>query len=163
MHLTWTTPTDAGGLTIDDYVIEWSIDGTTWTTIDDGVSVATEFGLNGLTNGATYWFRASAVNAMGTGASSELVEATPAGPSAAPGGLTTAVAPATGVGSGQVKLTWTASVVSNVGVVHSRAGSLLRVVSDASRPVVKDEDGVRISSTSISSSRCTRCGSASVH
>jgi hypothetical protein len=92
VHLTWTIPTDVGGLTIDDYVIEWSIDGTTWTTIDDGVSVATGFSLNGLTNGATYWFRVYAVNAIGTGASSEVVEATPA----------------TGFGSGQVKLTWTA-------------------------------------------------------
>ncbi len=108
VQLTWTTPADAGGLTIVDYVIEWSVDGTTWTTIDDGVSLSTGFTVGGLTNGTTYSFRVSAVNALGTGASSDVVEATPAGPSAAPTGLTAAVAPATGVGSGQVKLTWIA-------------------------------------------------------
>jgi hypothetical protein len=47
------------------------------------------------------------VKALGAGAFSE-AQATPAGLSAAPGGLTAQVAPATGVGSGQVKLAWIA-------------------------------------------------------
>ena len=73
----------------------------TWTRVDDGVSTATTSTVGGLTNGTQYRFRVAAANAVGTGSWSATVTATPVGSPAAPGGLTAAVAPATGVGSGR--------------------------------------------------------------
>jgi hypothetical protein len=108
VQLTWTAPASTGGAAIGDYVIEWSLDSTTWTTVADGVSAATGFTVGGLSNATTYSFRVAAVNAAGTGAWSDVVEATPLGAPVAPGGVTAAVAPTAGVGSGQVKLSWVA-------------------------------------------------------
>ena len=101
VQLTWIAPADDGGSTITDYVIERSTDGITWTTVDDGVSTATASTVRGLVNGTQYPFRVAARNVVGTGPGA-------AGPGnarwtpAAPGGLRAAVAPAAGVGSGQV-------------------------------------------------------------
>jgi titin len=106
VKLTWSAP-DNGGSAITDYLIQSSTDGVTWTTVDDGVSTVPAFNAQGLTNGTAYWFRVAATNAFGTGSSSAIATATPAWKPAAPAGLTTAVAPTSGVSSGQVKLTWT--------------------------------------------------------
>ena len=43
----WTPPDDVGGTEVTDYVIQQSLDGTTWTTVDDGVSTDTVFRLSG--------------------------------------------------------------------------------------------------------------------
>ena len=86
--MSWTAPTDDGGSAVTDYRIESSVDGATWTAVDDGVSTATTSTVSGLTNGTIYQFRVAAVNAVGTGSWSATVAATPAGPPAAPGGLT---------------------------------------------------------------------------
>ena len=53
------------------------------------------------------------VNALGQGPWSAMVQATPGGSRPLPSGLTAAVAPAAGVGSGQVKLTWTGPASDN--------------------------------------------------
>ena len=63
-----------------------------------------------LTNGTRYFFRVAAANEVGNGDWSATIEATPAWKPGTPTGLTAAVAPAEGVGSGQVKLTWNAPV-----------------------------------------------------
>jgi subtilisin family serine protease len=105
--LAWTAPTSTGGAPITDYLIERSADGTTWSAVDDGVSTATGFSIGNLDNGTTYSFRVAAVNAVGTGVWSDVVAATPAWIADAPNGLMGAVAPVAGVGSGQVKVTWT--------------------------------------------------------
>jgi subtilisin family serine protease len=107
VKLSWTAPFD-GGAAITDYVIERSTNQTTWTTLTDGVSTATTYTETGLSGGTAYWYRVSAKNSIGTGATSATTSATPATLPAAPSGLTGAVAPAAGVGSGQVKLSWTA-------------------------------------------------------
>jgi hypothetical protein len=113
IKLTWN-PAVSNGAAITDYVIELSVDGgATWTTVNDGVSTATTFTVSGLTNGTQYSFRIAARNAVGSGAWSPTVLATPLGAPAAPSGLTAAAAPAAGVGSGQVKLTWNAPAASN--------------------------------------------------
>ena len=107
VKLSWTAPS-SNGSSITDYVVERSVDGNTWTTVSDGVSAATGSLLSGLTNGTPYSFRVAAVNAVGTGTSSAAVQATPLWKSAAPSGLSAAVAPANGLGSGQVELNWSA-------------------------------------------------------
>ena len=113
VRLTWSAPTDTGGTAITDYVVE-SLEPSGWTTIDDGVAAATTFTVRGLTDGTSYTFRVAATTTVGTSAWSSTVTATPGGPPAPPGGLTAAGAPASGAGSGEVKLTWTAPVAGTV-------------------------------------------------
>jgi titin len=110
VKLSWTAPTDPGAAPITDYVIEYSTDGSSWGRIVDGVSTATTSTVTMLTNGTRYSFRVAAVNEVGDGDWSTTMDATPAWKPGAPTGLTAAVAPAEGVGSGQVKLTWDAPV-----------------------------------------------------
>ena len=97
-----------GGSPVTDYVIEQSTNGTTWATVVDGVSTATSHTVSGLSNGTAYQFRVSARNAVGDGPSSVAVTATPRTVPSVPLALVAAVAPVSGVGSGQVRLTWSA-------------------------------------------------------
>jgi hypothetical protein len=109
VRLTWTPPLT--GTTLDDYVIQYSVDDGPWTpfaTVDDGRSTATSYTVGGLSNGTNYAFHVAAVNATGVGWWSETVQATPFGEPAAPTGLRGAVAPAAGLGSGEVRLNWSA-------------------------------------------------------
>ncbi len=106
VKLTWNAPAN-NGAGITDYFVESSVDGTTWTTVDDGVSTATTYTVGGLTNGTRYWIRVSAKNGVGLGPWSQVVEATPVAVPAAPGGLT-AVAPITALGT-QARLSWNAA------------------------------------------------------
>ncbi len=107
IQLTWTAPAD-NAMPITDYTVARSVDGTTWSIVDDGVSTDTAASVRGLTNGTRYSFKVAAENGFGIGPWSTIVQATPTAKPSAPLGLTAAVAPAVGVGSGQVKLTWTA-------------------------------------------------------
>ncbi|MDA8887098.1 putative Ig domain-containing protein [Pontimonas sp.] len=84
--LSWTAP-GSGGSAITDYVIEQlDPDGSTWTTLTDGVSTSTSFTVTGLTNGTSYSFRVSAKNTIGTGTVSSTVSATPTVPAPSGGG-----------------------------------------------------------------------------
>ncbi|MEK7295335.1 MAG: fibronectin type III domain-containing protein, partial [Actinomycetota bacterium] len=104
VSLTWTAPNN-GGSAITDYVVESSPDGTTWTVFADGVSTAASATVTGLTNGTAYTFRVSAVNAVGTGATSTASSAVT--PATVPGAPTSVVGTS---GNTQVSLTWTAPV-----------------------------------------------------
>ena len=107
--LSWTAPISNGGSAITDYVVEYSSNGgSSWSTFTDGTSTVTSATVTGLTNGTAYTFRVSAVNAAGTGAASATVTATPRTKPGAPQSVTAVVAPASGVGSGQVKVSWSA-------------------------------------------------------
>jgi titin len=109
VNLTWTTPANTGGLVLAGYQVAWSADGVSWTTADHWDPADTSFTVTGLTNGRSYRFKVAGVTGLGSGAWSAPVHATPAWrPAARPTDLTAAVAPARGVGSGQVNLTWTA-------------------------------------------------------
>jgi Subtilase family/Fibronectin type III domain len=108
VRLTWDSPTDDGGAAITDYVVQDSTDGTTWRTISDDHYPLQVFQTGGFATGAPRWFRVAAKNAVGQGPWSSTVELTPLGVPSDVTGLTTTVAPATGVGAGQVKLDWTA-------------------------------------------------------
>lgn len=81
----WTAPS-SGGSTITDYVIEYSTDGSVWTTFNDGLSTTASTTISGLTNGTAYYVRVSAVNVAGTGtavtsATTSTPRTTPSAPS----------------------------------------------------------------------------------
>ena len=66
--LTWTPPAQTGGLSLTDYVIQYSSNsGTTWTTFNDGTSTATSATITGLTSDTAYIFRVAALNIAGAG------------------------------------------------------------------------------------------------
>ena len=79
-----------------------------WTVLTDGVSTTTSYLVTGLTNGTGYQFRVSAHNAVGDGPTTTPVTATPRTVPTVPTALAAAVAPASGVGSGEVRLNWAA-------------------------------------------------------
>jgi Fibronectin type III domain len=106
--LTWNAPA-SHGQEISDYHIEQSSDGVTWTTVADDVSTATTFTVGELTGETNYAFRVAAENAIGVGPASDVASAAPLWTPAAPGELTARVAPAAGVASGEVDLSWAAA------------------------------------------------------
>jgi len=77
VSLTWTAPSSNGGSAITDYIVQYSTNGLTWTTFNDGVSTSTSTTVTGLTNGTLYYFRVAAVNSVGTGPYTSSVSATP--------------------------------------------------------------------------------------
>lgn len=78
--LSWSAPSD-GGSAITDYLIERAPDVAgspgTYATVTDGTSTATTYTDTGLTNGSIYWYRVSAINAIGTGTASTAASASP--------------------------------------------------------------------------------------
>lgn len=68
--LAWTAPFN-GMAAITDYIIEYSTDGSSWTTFAEGVGTGTTTTITGLTNGTPYFTRVSAVNSTGTGAAAQ--------------------------------------------------------------------------------------------
>ncbi|MEY4068921.1 MAG: hypothetical protein RLZZ332_1257, partial [Actinomycetota bacterium] len=104
--LSWSAPTQAGGASVTDYLIEYSSNnGTSWSTFADGVSTATSATVTGLTNGTTYSFRVSAMNSAGTSAPTDVVRVAVGVPSV-PTGLTATA------GGAQVVLRWTAPALN---------------------------------------------------
>ena len=95
--LTWQAPGSNGGSPITGYTATASPGGATCTTT--GALFCT---VGGLTNGVNYSFTVTATNAVGTGAPSNAMSATPATAPSAPT-LLTATA-----GASQVTLTWSA-------------------------------------------------------
>ena len=77
IRLNWIAPASNGGSAITDYIIQRSPNGTTWTTVSDGINTATAYTVTGLTNGVRYYFRVFANNAAGTSPASPAVSATP--------------------------------------------------------------------------------------
>jgi hypothetical protein len=98
--LSWSAGSN-GGSAITDYLVEYSADGSTWSTFADGTSSNTSATVTGLTNGTAYSFRVSAINSVNTGVASSVVSATPNVPPT-PTGLTATP------GNASVTLSWTA-------------------------------------------------------
>ena len=82
--VTWTAPTVTGGTAITGYKVESTVDdGTTWATAAaDTASTAVTATYSDLTSGASYSFRVSAINAVGTGTASTASVAVQTGPPA---------------------------------------------------------------------------------
>jgi len=74
LHLNWTAPASNGGSAITNYLVEAKLSsGSTWYTVAHPASDETAIEIfSGLTDGQTYDFRISAINAQGTGPSMTL-------------------------------------------------------------------------------------------
>jgi titin len=70
--LAWRAPGSNGGGAISNYIIEYKVDGpsVTWTRFPRVASSATTATVTSLTNGTSYLFRVTAVNAAGIGPAS---------------------------------------------------------------------------------------------
>ena len=77
VRLSWKAPSSNGGAPILDYVVQISLNGTTWTTVPDPVSTGLTLTVTGLTNGVKYWFRVAAANAAGKGTNTSRRSVTP--------------------------------------------------------------------------------------
>lgn len=66
--LSWSAPSSQGDAAITDYSIQYSTDGTHWSSFAHTASTLTSATITGLTNGTSYQFRVAAINAWGTGA-----------------------------------------------------------------------------------------------
>ncbi len=108
--LSWTVPSDNGGVPITGYQIESSADGADWGNsplVENTGNNKTTYTDTGLTEGTTRYYRVSAINRIGTGAPSDEVSATTQAISApdAPTNLTAAAS-----GQTRIDLSWTAPV-----------------------------------------------------
>ena len=108
INLSWTAPADDGGSDITGYRIEVSPNGTSsWNDLVANTGSTTTYSHTGLDAGDTRHYRVSAINSVGTGAASNVDDATTdaAAPTVpgAPTGLT-----ATASGTTTIDLSWTA-------------------------------------------------------
>jgi len=107
VDLSWAAPASDGGQPIDDYEIQYKIDGqpdSSYATFADGLASVTTATVTGLVNGTAYVFRVRAHNSVGN--SDWSPASLPVTPGIVPGApLNLALA---GVGNSQVQLTWDA-------------------------------------------------------
>jgi len=76
IDLSWTAPSD-GGSAITGYFIERSTNGVTYSTlVANTFTTSTTYTDTGLTSAQTYYYRVSAINAIGTGTASSAASAT---------------------------------------------------------------------------------------
>ena len=109
INLSWTAPADTGGRVISGYTIEVSSDsGSSWSDLVANTNnTTTTYAHTGLAASTTRHYRVSAINSVGSGAASNIDNATTGTPAAtapgAPTGLT-----ATASGTTRIDLAWTA-------------------------------------------------------
>jgi hypothetical protein len=103
VSLTWSAPASNGGSAITNYFIEYKLSATsTWSTFSHATSTATSATITSLINGASYDFRVSAINSVGTSSPSNTATAIPATVPGVPTSLSGVI------GDSQVALTWVA-------------------------------------------------------
>ena len=126
-HLSWTAPSN-GGSAITSYVVSYTPQGGSASTVDTG-STGTTYNLGSLTNGTQYSVTVAAKNAIGTGTASNVATGTPATKPSAP----------TGVGAtphnASADVTWTAPA-SNGGATISKYTVI--ATPSAGSPITKD-------------------------
>jgi len=74
--ISWTAPASNGGTAVTDYIIQSSLDNSSFSTFGDGASTTTSTTVTGLTSSTLYYFRIAAVNAVGTGSYTTSVSTT---------------------------------------------------------------------------------------
>ena len=109
IDLDWTAPADDGGASISGYRIEVSPNGTSsWTDrVADTGTTTTTYSHTGLSAGTTRHYRVSAINANGTGAVSNIDDATTDDAATTVPGAPTSLT-ATASGSTRIDLDWDA-------------------------------------------------------
>ena len=101
VYLSWSAPADDGGFPIKYYLVYRSVQsGSGYAQVANVTTIS--YNDTGLTNGQTYYYKVSAVNALGEGANSTEVSAMPVGPPSAPQSLSSQS------GVGWIYLTWQA-------------------------------------------------------
>jgi len=60
--LSWSAPDNLGSPVLNDYVVQYSTDGSTWTTINDGISATPSLPISNLIVDTDYWFRVRGEN-----------------------------------------------------------------------------------------------------
>lgn len=77
INLSWTAPSNNGGSAVTGYEIDRSNNGgSTWSTVASNTgSIGTTYSSTGLTANATYTFRVSAINVVGTSSPSNIASA----------------------------------------------------------------------------------------
>jgi len=80
INMVWSEPAEDNGGIITDYSIQYSTDGTNWTTVDHAPSTIPAISVTGLTNSTTYSVRVAAINLAGTGSYVSEANLTPAVP-----------------------------------------------------------------------------------
>ena len=79
IDLSWIAPSDNGGANITGYKIEVSTNGSSWSDLEANTdSTSTTYAHTGLMAGNTRHYRVSAINSVGTGAASDVANATTA-------------------------------------------------------------------------------------
>ena len=101
LNLSWTPPENSGH-SISDYVIQYSTDSITWTTLNEGVNTATDASITGLVRSTNYTIRIAAISIGGQGPWASL-DAIPATRPSAPTNLSY-----TGKTGTSLSLTWAA-------------------------------------------------------
>ena len=130
--LSWTAPADNGGVAITDYIVQYSINNSSFTTFSDGTSTSTSATITGLTGNTIYYFKVSAVNSIGSGSLTSSVSTTirPTTP-----GIPTGLVNGTQTTS-SVPLSWTApnanddNGISDYVIYYSTNGSTYSLFSD---------------------------------
>ncbi|MEX1996470.1 MAG: fibronectin type III domain-containing protein [Nitrosopumilaceae archaeon] len=100
INLSWNPPSNNGGPAVTSYKIEFRIGGGSYSTLAN--TAATSYSHTGLTTGTTYTYRVSAINSVGTSATSNEASAVPS-KTYVPTGLT-----AIAVSPTQINLSWIA-------------------------------------------------------
>ncbi len=76
IDLSWTAPSN-GGSTITGYQIERSLDNSSWSDLVANTgTTSTTYSDTGLSQGTIYYYRISAINALGTGSASDVASDT---------------------------------------------------------------------------------------
>ena len=74
--LNWDAPASNGGSTVTGYRIERSVNRSTWDPIEDNTGLTTSYTDNNRDPGTTRYYQVRAINNVGTGAPSNVVEGT---------------------------------------------------------------------------------------
>lgn len=64
LTVTWSAPSNTGGVSLTDYQIQYSTDAVTWNTVSRTASLTTSQQISSLTNGTSYYVRVRALNGL---------------------------------------------------------------------------------------------------